>query len=175
MRYLKLLLIFVFGILLTACASNKFSGQGLGIQPGFVTTGLTKKDVLQHQAIFFDEDKTDIKSEYMSTIELHASYLTQHPTQAVLLVGNSDMPGSRDYNIGIGQQRTQGVADVLMANGVLDKQIVQVSYGGEVPLACANSDDAHALNRRVDILYCQSSHCKQVAKNYGQTLCTYSG
>lgn len=175
MRYVTLLFIFVMSVLLTACVSNKFSGQGLGIQPGFSTTGLTKQEVLQHQAVFFDEDKTDIKPEYMTTIELHASYLTQHPIQVVLLVGNTDVPGSRDYNIGIGQQRTQGVADVLMANGVLDKQIVQVSYGGEVPLACTDSDDAHALNRRVDILYCQSSHCKQVAKNYGQTLCTYSG
>ena len=174
MRYVRLFAMVMFSVLLTACVSNKFSGQGLGIQPGFVTTGLTKNEVLQHQAVFFDEDKTDISPEYMTTIELHARYLTQHPTQAVLLVGNTDVPGSRDYNIAIGQQRTQGVADVLMANGVLDKQIVQVSYGGEVPLACANSDDAHALNRRVDILYCQSSNCKQVAKNYGQTLCTYS-
>lgn len=173
MSWLKVIILTLTCVVLAAC-SNAFNGQGLGIQPGFNTTGLSKQAVLQHQAVFYDTGKTDINSQYMAVIEQHANYLSQHPQQAVLLVGNTDVDGSRDFNIAIGQQRTQGVADVLMANGVSDKQIRQVSYGAQVPLACANADVAQGINRRVDILYCQSTNCKQVAKRYGQTLCTYS-
>jgi peptidoglycan-associated lipoprotein len=178
MKLPHLLLVIFIGGLLTGCASTKSTEsqnqQGLGIQPGFSTSGLSKKQILEHQAVFFDFDKTEIKPEYLPNIELHAAYLTEHSKQNVLLAGNTDVRGSREYNIALGEKRAQSVADVLMANGVLKKQIVTVSYGAEVPLACANDDDAYALNRRVDILYCQSSTCKQVAKHYGQIRCTYS-
>lgn len=166
----------LLSLLLTACVSTKMNdSNGLGIQPGFDVVGLTKQQVLQHQAVFFDFNKTDVKPQYITTIELHANYLTKYRGQKVLLIGNTDRRGSREYNVALGEKRADSVADILMANGVLSQQIINVSYGAEVPLACGDTDDAYSLNRRVDILYCQSNNCKQVAKNYGQTICTFPG
>lgn len=162
-------------LLLSACASNQGrTDLGLGIQPGFNTPGLSKDAVLRHQSVFFDFNKTDVKSQYLNVIEAHANYLAAHPKQTVLLTGNTDVRGSRTFNLALGQSRAGNVADILLANGVAAKQLVKVSYGAEVPLACNNSKEAYAINRRVDILYCKTSNCKQVAQHYGQTICSFN-
>lgn len=172
MRIVGYFIIVSFVLILAACSSS--GGAALGLQPGFNTQGLSKQQILQHQAVFFDSNQTSLSSDAVRTIELHARYLIANPDQAVLLVGNTQTTGSRNYNIVLANARVDGVADVLMANGVQRSQIFKVSYGAEVPLACAASSTSQAINRRVNILYCQSSNCKQVAKNYGQILCSYS-
>lgn len=167
------LLIFLLACLLTSCVNQGVFGPGLGIQPGLDTTGLTKQELLQKQAVFFDFDKTNIQTKYLAVVQEHADYLAAHPQQVVLLAGNTDVRGSRAYNLALGEKRSNAVADVLLANGVPNQQIKQVSYGAEVPIGCGNNKAAHALNRRVDILYCLSSTCEQVAKSYAQNICSF--
>jgi outer membrane protein OmpA-like peptidoglycan-associated protein len=167
-----IIIIFSLG-LLAGCANQGAFGPGLGIQPGLDTAGLSKQELLQKQAVFFDFNKTNIQAKYLLVVQEHAQYLAAHPQQVVLLAGNTDVGGSRAYNLALGEKRSKAVADVLLANGVPSQQIQQVSYGTEVPIGCGSNDDAHALNRRVDILYCLSSTCEQVAKSYAQNICTF--
>ena len=182
MRMLKSLIIIIASVLLFACASQHSTGKmgdngpqnsGLGIGPNFNgETQYTQQQLLAQKTILFAFDKTTIQEQYRKVIEAHAKYLSQHPRQVILLAGNTDEQGSREYNMGLGERRAQSVADVLLANGVAEKQLIKVSYGPEVPVACGQNQAAYAQNRRVDILYCKSNNCNEVAKRYAHKLCT---
>ena len=183
MRILKLALVVLFSSFLFACATNHSGpnsdsgpqSNGLGIGPNFNGQGqYTEQQLLAQKTILFAFDKTTVQPQYMSVVEAHAKYLSSHPEQVVLLAGNTDEQGSREYNMGLGERRAQSVDDVLLANGVAAKQIIKVSYGPEVPVSCGENQAAYTQNRRVDILYCKSSNCKKMAKSYAHKVCTNS-
>jgi peptidoglycan-associated lipoprotein len=87
--------------------------------------------------------------------------LATHPNAKILLTGNTDEHGSREYNIGLGQRRADSVASVLEADGASKNQITTVSYGAEKPVALGHDEAAYAQNRRVDLIYQSGGHSGQ--------------
>jgi peptidoglycan-associated lipoprotein len=71
----------------------------------------------------------------------------------MLIQGNTDERGSREYNVGLGQRRADGVKRMLVLLGAREGQIESVSLGEEKPQADGHSEDAWAKNRRSDMLY----------------------
>ena len=71
----------------------------------------------------------------------------------VRLEGHTDERGSREYNIGLGERRSQAVRRALMLQGVGATQISTVSYGEERPAATGSDEEAWGMNRRVEIVY----------------------
>jgi len=103
--------------------------------------------------IYFDYDKSDLKSEYTSVIAAHAKYLSSGANLKVRLEGNTDERGSREYNIGLGERRAQAVRRALMLQGVSENQITTLSYGEERPAVEGHDEAAYSKNRRVEISY----------------------
>ena len=103
--------------------------------------------------IYFDYDKAEIKSEYVNVLAAHAKFLTGAATRKVRLEGHSDERGSREYNIGLGERRSQAVRRALMLQGVGEDQVVTVSYGEERPAVAGSDEEAYAKNRRVELAY----------------------
>ena len=108
---------------------------------------------LQNRTIYFDFDSSEVKSDYNGLVTAHARYLAANPTIRVRLEGNTDERGSREYNIGLGERRSQSVRRALTLQGVPDGQITTVSYGEERPAVTGHTEEAWARNRRVDIVY----------------------
>ena len=67
--------------------------------------------------------------------------------------GNTDERGSREYNLALGQKRSEAVRRALTALGVSDAQIEAVSFGEEKPKSAGTDEAAFAENRRADIVY----------------------
>ena len=67
--------------------------------------------------------------------------------------GNTDERGSREYNLALGQKRSESVKRVLTLLGVSESQIDTVSFGEEKPRNPASNESAYAENRRCDLLY----------------------
>ena len=67
--------------------------------------------------------------------------------------GHADERGSREYNIGLGERRSQAVRQMLMIQGVSVDQISTVSFGEERPVAFGSSESDYAQNRRVEFKY----------------------
>lgn len=109
--------------------------------------------ILSRRSIFYDFDKYDIKDEYKPLVEAHARYLRDNPRAKMLIQGNSDERGSREYNLALGQRRSESVKRMLMLLGGKEDQIESVSLGEEKPKSEGHSEDAWAQNRRSDILY----------------------
>jgi len=112
-----------------------------------------KQGALARRSIYYDYDQFDIKDEYRGLVEAHAKYLRENPQSRILIQGNTDERGSREYNVGLGQRRSDGVKKMLMLLGAKENQIESVSLGEEKPQAEGHSEDAWSKNRRSDILY----------------------
>ena len=123
------------------------------------STNLTGQDpavktgVLAQRSIFYDLDQYDIKDQYKSLVEAHARYLRDNPGRKMLVQGNTDERGSREYNIGLGQKRSEGVKRMLLLLGAREEQVESVSLGEEKPRDEGHDEQAWSKNRRSDILY----------------------
>jgi peptidoglycan-associated lipoprotein len=71
----------------------------------------------------------------------------------MLIQGNTDERGGREYNVGLGQRRSDGVKKMLILLGAKEAQIESVSLGEEKPKSQGNTEEAWSQNRRADILY----------------------
>jgi peptidoglycan-associated lipoprotein len=110
-------------------------------------------NILSKRSIFYDLDQYDIKDEYKALVEAHGRFLRDNPGMKMLIQGNTDERGSREYNIGLGQRRSDGVKRVLLLLGAKEAQIESVSLGEEKPRAEGQNEAAWSQNRRSDILY----------------------
>ncbi len=111
------------------------------------------KGPLSVRTIYFDFDSSDIKDKYQAVIEAHAAFLAAHPKVTVLLEGNTDERGSREYNLALGERRAEAVKRQMVVLGAAASQIRTTSYGEERPVALGHDEAAWAKNRRVDIVY----------------------
>ncbi len=131
-------------------SANSQSGQAMGADQAALAE-LQRIGVV----IYFDYDKSDIKSEYVSVVAAHAKFLNGGANRKVRLEGHTDERGSREYNIGLGERRAQAVRRALLLQGVREDQITTVSYGEERPAAAGSDEAAYAKNRRVELVYGQ--------------------
>lgn len=108
---------------------------------------------LYTKVIYFDFDRSDVRPEYLDVVRAHAEYLAANPSATVTLQGHGDERGSREYNIALGERRSEAVKRLMAAEGASPVQINTVSYGEEQPVAAGHGEDAWALNRRVELVY----------------------
>ncbi len=138
------------------------SGAGTGVASvtagGVDANGLPREltdpaSKLSKRSIYFDLDKYDVKDEYKDLVASHAKYLGANKGFKVLIQGNTDERGSREYNLSLGQKRAESVKRSLTLLGVSEGQIESVSLGEEKPKNAGHDESAWAENRRADILY----------------------
>jgi len=110
-------------------------------------------NILSQRIVFFALDSYSIDSKYNAALQAHAQYITNHPSAQIIIKGNADERGSREYNLALGQKRASSVKRALNLYGVSDSQIETVSYGEEYPLEPGSSEMAWSKNRRAEIDY----------------------
>jgi len=110
-------------------------------------------NILSRRTVYFDFDRFEVRDEYRPLVEAHAKFLRENPSAKMLIQGNADERGSREYNVGLGQRRSDSVKKMLILLGARDSQIEAVSLGEEKPACSEHSEDCWAKNRRDDMLY----------------------
>jgi peptidoglycan-associated lipoprotein len=103
--------------------------------------------------IYFDYDSYVVKPEFQSLIEAHARFLRANPARRIVIEGHTDERGGREYNLALGQRRSEAVRRALGLLGVADAQVEAVSFGKEKPAVPGADEDAYARNRRAEIAY----------------------
>jgi peptidoglycan-associated lipoprotein len=141
-------------------APAQSGAQSAGVATVDTSTASTSQGALgpdgplgSQRVIYFDFDSSEIRSEYIDVIAAHGRFLAANANVRVRLEGHTDERGSREYNIGLGEQRAQTVKRALALQGVRDAQIATVSYGEERPAAAGSDENAYSKNRRVEIVY----------------------
>lgn len=114
-----------------------------------------KTSVYGKRSIFFEFDSYTIDPKYVSTITAHAAYLKVFHAQKadIIIQGNTDDRGTAEYNLALGQKRSEAVKRALIAQGVNESQVEAVSFGKEKPMNPAQTEAAFKENRRADIVY----------------------
>ncbi len=108
---------------------------------------------LSKRSIYFDFDSYVVRDEYRSVVEAHAAYLNGNRSARVIVQGNADERGSREYNLALGQKRAEAVRKSLSVLGVPESQLEAISFGEEKPRSSGSSEQDYAENRRADIVY----------------------
>ena len=105
------------------------------------------------RSVYFDYDSNVVKEEYAPVVTSNARYVSQRKVSRVVIEGNTDERGSREYNLALGQRRADAVKQRMTLLGVPAQQIETVSFGEEKPRVDAGTEQAFVENRRADIVY----------------------
>ena len=160
-KFLKVLPMAILVLVVSACSSVKLddtngvatvnAGSSLSYDP----ISDPKSSVYGKRSIYFEFDSYTLDPKYASTISAHASYLKSFQRQkaSVIIQGNTDDRGTAEYNLALGQKRSEAVKKALLAQGVSESQIEAVSFGKEKPATPAQTEEAFKENRRADFVY----------------------
>lgn len=99
------------------------------------------------ERVFFDLDQWRLDSEDQEVLRRQAAWLQAYPNVRVLIAGNADERGTREYNLALGERRANAAKDFLVSLGVSASRIDTVSYGKERPIAAGSDEQAWAQNR----------------------------
>jgi len=111
------------------------------------------KGVLAQRSVYFDFDSYVVKDQYRPIVENHARFLNNNRNRKVVIEGNTDDVGSSEYNLALGQRRSEAVRRMMLLLGVQDDQVEAISFGKEKPKATGTDEASRAENRRADIAY----------------------
>lgn len=110
-------------------------------------------NVLSKRSVYYKFDAFEVEQEYQPQLKAHAGYLSGRPGANIVIEGNCDERGSREYNLALGQRRAEGVRKMMILLGASVKQIEAVSFGEEKPKAASHDESSWSQNRRSDIVY----------------------
>lgn len=127
---------------------SNLNGRGLGAMEG-----IKQGPVGVEHIIYFDLDSYSVKPEYQTTLEAHARYLRADRNRRVSIEGHTDARGGSEYNLALGQKRSDAVRRVLSNLGVPEAQVESVSFGKEKPVAQGSDEAAYSQNRRAALNY----------------------
>jgi peptidoglycan-associated lipoprotein len=124
-----------------------------GVDPYSLAALKDPKSAVYKRSVHFDYDQYAIKDEFKPLVEAHGQFLVRNPKLKMLIQGNADDRGSREYNLALGQKRADAVKKALMLHGAKEDQIESVSLGEEKPRCSDQTEPCWAQNRRGDMLY----------------------
>lgn len=108
---------------------------------------------LAQKSVYFALDSYSVDSKFDGMLAAHANYLAKNSSRRIVVEGNTDARGSSEYNLALGQRRSEAVVAKLRLLGVPAERMEAVSFGKEKPAAEGSTEDAWAKNRRADIRY----------------------
>ncbi len=118
--------------------------KDLWLQP--IEVGLT----VRLKNIYFDFDKTTLKTESFVELNKVVDFLKQNPHVEVEISGHTDSKGSDDYNLNLSQGRSQSVVDYIVTQGIEAYRLTAHGYGETKPIEANDTDIGRANNRRVE-------------------------
>lgn len=142
-----------------ASTTGSQNGQGVTVDNGAVKTVEVDplndpKSPLAQRSVYFALDSYSVAApQYDQMLSAHANYLMSHQNRNIVVEGNTDERGSSEYNLALGQKRSEAVISKLKLLGVPATRMEAVSFGKEKPLAKGSNEEAWAKNRRADIRY----------------------
>lgn len=160
-KFVKVLPLALLVLFVSACSSVKLDDTN-GVAEVNANGSMTydpisdpKSSVYGKRSIYFEFDSYTVDPKYVSTISANASYLKSSQKQkvSVIIQGNTDDRGTAEYNLALGQKRSEAVKRALVSQGVSESQLEAVSFGKEKPADPAQTEAAFKENRRADFSY----------------------
>ena len=161
--------------LLSGCSSvsldesakdGTLAGQTAGSQTQAVNPFADPNNPLSKRSVYFSFDSYEVEAQYMPAVEAHARWLAAHPNVNIIIQGNTDERGGREYNLALGQKRSEAVKQRLQLLGIPAERIFRFGkednfweHGSGPCGPCSEiyfdrgPEYGWAQNRRADIVY----------------------
>jgi peptidoglycan-associated lipoprotein len=98
--------------------------------------------------VFYAFDKSNLSPEAEATLSRQAEWLKRHEARKILIEGHCDERGTREYNLGLGERRSDAAARFLIDHGISGERVRTISYGKDRPIAVQGSqEEVHRMNR----------------------------
>lgn len=107
--------------------------------------------VMRLDALIFQQRSAIISPESYPELNSVADMLHTNPSMVIQLEGHTDTRGDKDLNLKLSEQRVESVRNYLVRRGVKKDRIKLKAFGGSMPLSKENTEEAHKLNRRVEV------------------------
>jgi len=123
--------------------------------PAATQPSMTDEQLFAQNAkdIYFDYDKSDVRSSEQSSIQADVAFLQQHSSVSFTIEGHCDERGSTEYNLALGDNRASAVKNALVGAGIAADRIKTVSYGKEKPFCTESNETCWQQNRRGHFVY----------------------
>lgn len=116
-----------------------------------ITAPATDGKADKELAVFFDFDSALLRDDARPVLQKVAGVARAH-SGTVRIEGNCDELGTVEYNLALGEHRALQARDYLTRLGVPPTRINTVSYGSQRPRVAGHDEEAHAQNRRDDLI-----------------------
>ncbi|MFZ5560259.1 MAG: OmpA family protein [Pseudomonadota bacterium] len=103
--------------------------------------------------VHFAYDSDHLTNDSLKLLRRHAAFLKADPGIRASLEGHTDERGTAEYNLALGERRAKTVAVFLQTQGVSPAQLEVATFGELKPVVEGETEESHAQNRRVEILY----------------------
>ncbi len=126
-----------------------------GLNPQDVDVGfnmLRDEEKFRDYIVYFDFDRSTIRSAEQSKIEVVADHLKSNPTHKVKVEGHADERGTEGYNLALGERRALSVRDYLINLGISLDRVGTTSFGESMPAQQGQNEEAWAANRRAEFI-----------------------
>lgn len=126
-----------------------------------VANGQDVAKYLNMPMIYFDFDKSNIRSDAQLELDKIVAFMNQHPEVKIEIGSHTDSRGNDQYNLGLSERRAQATRDFIIQMGIDGSRLTAKGYG-ETKLTnnCGNvlengnkcNNDQHELNRRSEFI-----------------------
>jgi peptidoglycan-associated lipoprotein len=110
------------------------------------------REAFQAYTIYFDFDRSAIRSGESSKLQAVADYLKQNAKDDLVIEGHCDERGTSEYNRALGERRALSAREYLVNLGISASRIRTISYGEDKPAELGEGEDVWAKNRRCEFL-----------------------
>jgi len=107
--------------------------------------------VIRLEALIFHLQSSVISSESFAELNNVAQMMHDNPKMVIQLEGHTDTRGDKNLNLKLSEDRVESVRNYLVKKGVSKGRIKLKAFGGSQPLSTENTEEAHKLNRRVEV------------------------
>jgi len=126
-------------------------GRG-GTATSTITIPVMRRQAITFEDVHFDFDRSALRPDAIRILDAAVMTLQANPTLNVTIEGHTDSVGTAEYNLSLGERRSNAVRDYLLNRGIAAGRMRTVSYGEERPIASNDTDAGRAMNRRAHIV-----------------------
>ena len=98
--------------------------------------------------VHFDFDRYSLRAEATRILDEAIKAMSEDPNLRITVEGHTCNIGTTEYNLALGERRSNAVRDYLASRGVAASRLQSVSYGEERPKHDNSREETRRLNRR---------------------------
>jgi len=102
--------------------------------------------------VYFNYDESSLSDDARGKLARDADLLKSQGQFLVTIEGHADERGTNEYNLALGERRSNAVRDYLGSLGVGGDRLRTISYGEERPVCTEHEESCWSQNRRAHMV-----------------------